>query len=145
MGFSMMLFRRDVLTAAIGGAAAWVGLRGGFGAAGSAAARSGHDALAAFCARLGCPEALGTACLQALPAEETAAQHLPRVILAQMRSTGGYGGSTAALRDWLRAQSRHDFAHGQIVYVDGWMLSRTETRVYALSTLLAREDRQPIG
>jgi hypothetical protein len=43
-----------------------------------------------------------------------------------------------ALRRSVGERSQDDFDHGRIVYVDGWMLSLTETRLYALSTSLAR-------
>jgi hypothetical protein len=39
-----------------------------------------------------------------------------------------------ALRRSVGERSKDDFGHGRIVYVDGWMLSLTETRLYALST-----------
>jgi hypothetical protein len=42
-----------------------------------------------------------------------------------------------ALLQAIRERSRVDFRVGKIVTVDGWMLSLTETRVYALAALLA--------
>lgn len=36
------------------------------------------------------------------------------------------------LRAWIDARVRADFAEGRIVRVEGWMLSETEARLYAL-------------
>jgi hypothetical protein len=44
--------------------------------------------------------------------------------------------STGALRTRLLAMQRDDFALERVVELDGWLLSRTEVRLYALATLL---------
>lgn len=44
--------------------------------------------------------------------------------------------SVKALRKTLAVQSRADFAEGQTVSVDGWLLSHTESRLYALTAVL---------
>jgi hypothetical protein len=44
--------------------------------------------------------------------------------------------STGALAQAIGQRSRDDFRDGRIVIVDGWMLSLTETRLYALATLM---------
>jgi hypothetical protein len=43
--------------------------------------------------------------------------------------------SPPELRAWLRRRQTHDFANGHIVKLDGWLLSRTEGRLCALSAL----------
>ena len=44
--------------------------------------------------------------------------------------------SDAELRDALADRIRQDFQHDRIVTVDGWVLSITETRLYALADLV---------
>lgn len=44
----------------------------------------------------------------------------------------------AALRDTLRARMRADFAAGRMDNVEGWMLARTEVRLYALCAMVHR-------
>jgi hypothetical protein len=36
---------------------------------------------------------------------------------------------------WLRARCRQDFARGDTVLIDGWVLARTECRLCALVAL----------
>jgi len=133
-----MLSRRKLIAVAAGAGAALLGWRAAFRAVGGAPPTPGCGALAAVCSDLGCPEPLAKACLRALPAVEASAGYLTRVILAEMSSAGRDCASAMALRHSLRDQSRYDFEHGRIATVDGWMLSLTETRLYALAALLPR-------
>jgi hypothetical protein len=41
----------------------------------------------------------------------------------------------AELRAWVRRRQAHDFATGNIVKLDGWLLSATEARLCALAAL----------
>jgi hypothetical protein len=43
--------------------------------------------------------------------------------------------NTIVLNDWIANQVRLDFGQGAVVSVDGWLLSLTEARVYALVAL----------
>jgi hypothetical protein len=104
-------------------------------------ATAGHDGLAALCSDLRCPGALGKSCLRALPAVGTSPEQLERLILADMPEAGNR--SAMGLRHYLRAQSRRDFRDGRIVTVGGWMLSLTETRLYALAALLTNASPRP--
>jgi hypothetical protein len=131
-----MLSRRNLIAAAAGAAAALLGGRASFRAVDGAPPTSGYGALAALCSGLGCPEPIGKACLRALPAREASAAYLTRVIFAESASAGRDCTSARALRHSLRDQSRHDFEHGRTATVDGWLLSLTETRLYALAALL---------
>lgn len=45
-------------------------------------------------------------------------------------------GDDAQVHDWLRGQVREDFAAGRTTTIDGWVLSRTEVRLYGLVTLV---------
>lgn len=40
------------------------------------------------------------------------------------------------LRDWLSLKQRRDFEHGQVVDVQGWILSETEVRLCALAAVV---------
>ena len=71
-------------------------------------------------------QALGEACLKALPAGQNSPERLEAEIAAAV------GAEASALRRRLAARVRRDLADGAIVNVDGWRLSSTETRLYAL-------------
>jgi hypothetical protein len=58
------------------------------------------------------------------------------MILEDVKAAGLDCSSASALAYAIRELSRDDFRRGRIVTVDGWMLSLTETRVYALAALL---------
>jgi len=100
--------------------------------------------LFAACSDLRCPEAIGTACLRALPAAEASRDVLASLIIQTTTPRIGDLNSSAEVHRLVRAQIRRDFRTGAMKNVDGWILSLTETRVYALSTLLARE-KSPIA
>ena len=48
--------------------------------------------------------------------------------------------SPEALRTELASRRRHDFWEGNIVIVDGWVLSRTEARACALTALIGNSS-----
>ncbi len=117
----------------------WFAALAPVGASDCAGETSEYGALTAFCVALNCPEAVGNACLRALPASDASPDHLARLILEGLSTTScGDCTSVAELRRSVRERSQDDFARDRIVYVDGWMLSLTETRIYALSALLTR-------
>ena len=139
-----MLSRRNLMTATIAAAAAWFGpsapMRVDSARADSECAEqtSGYGALAAFCSALHCPEAIAEACLRVLPPSEASPGHLARLILADLSTTScGDCTSASTLVRAVKERSQDDFGRGRIIFVEGWMLSQTETRVYALGGLLA--------
>ena len=76
--------------------------------------------------------ALGAACLKALPPGPAAAD-LAHAIL---RSVDGAGpGTRHEFKRRLANRITGDFAQGATVEADGWILSRTEARLYALAAL----------
>jgi hypothetical protein len=99
--------------------------------------KSDSDRFAALCTEWSHPGTIGRACLKALPAAEASIAALTRMILRDMQAEGRYGSSASTLADAIRERSRDDFRGGRIVSVDGWMLSLTETRVYALAALIS--------
>jgi hypothetical protein len=98
------------------------------------AAQSRPAALAALCADLPPTDALGRACQRALPGGVASAAPLAELILADLPIA-------QTLAAAVRQRSRDDFRDGRLVAVDGWMLSLTEARLYALATLRARPPR----
>jgi hypothetical protein len=102
---------------------------------GTARASSLEDALSRLCAQMRCPKTVGNACRAALPATETR-----RSLMASLFRDAGLSASEPlspnGLARRLREQSRDDFRAGRTVTVDGWILSLTETRLYALASLL---------
>lgn len=135
-----MLRRRSVIVAAISGAAAWLGGHVPLPATSRSPASLACDSegLLAWCLHLNHPQTVGKACLDALPAIETSIASLRRLILDGMWATGGDRLSSSSLAQTIRELVRNDFRGGQIVNVDGWMLSLTETRVYALAALVSQ-------
>jgi hypothetical protein len=138
-----MVSRRNLLTFTVSAAAVWFGRQAPSGASECAGETSEYGALAAYCSALHCPEAIADACQRALSASEASPDHLARLILADSSTTRcGDCTSVAALRRLVGERSQDDFDRGRIVYVDGWMLSLTETRLYALSASLAQKHSQ---
>jgi hypothetical protein len=124
--------RRCLIATAISGSAAWLGghtVRGG--------PTYSVSELIALCWDLCCPRTIGIACLLALPAPERTRPFLARAVLADVRPTGGNHPQPDMLARAISELSRTDFRDGRVVSVDGWVLSLTETRVYALAALLA--------
>lgn len=133
--------RRRLLAALIPGAITYACDRArplaSFGPA-AAAPQSAKDALPALCAASRCDRRIGSACLRALTARESSPDRLMRLILADLPKRGPDHWSPDALRLAVRTQSRADFRDGRIVAVDGWMLSLSEARLYALAELVAQ-------
>lgn len=73
--------------------------------------------------------AVGRAYLAAYPSEER--QSIVAGLESAAARIGKLRGET--LFDALKRASRADFAAGETVEVEGWILSRTEARVYALA------------
>jgi hypothetical protein len=133
-----LLFRRSVMAAAIAGGFAWLSERASF-FAGRRHIRAvpGSDALAVVCARLGSSPAIGEACLRALPGINSK-ESLARAILGDIVPVGKTFASGRTLAQAVRDRSRDDFQSGRIVTVNGWIFSMTETRLYALATMLSQ-------
>jgi hypothetical protein len=80
-------------------------------------------------------EALGCACLSALPEAERRRDRLSNILFhGALRGTKTIT-ARHNVRRLLAEQVRNDFATGAVLSVDHWLLSLTETRVYALSAL----------
>jgi hypothetical protein len=133
------LSRRDLLAAAVATCATCFGSRASSSDALGVPPET-HSLLAA-CSDLKCPDVIGMACLRALPATEASSAVLVSLI-AQCAAPQLRDLTSVAARRLVREQSRRDFRNGAVMSVDGWILSLTETRVYALTTLLAHEARQ---
>jgi hypothetical protein len=78
-------------------------------------------------------DVIGNACLSALPEAERKRDRLSNILLhGVLRGTITTGENVRRL---LAEQVRNDFATGAVLNVENWLLSLTETRVYALSAL----------
>ena len=95
-----------------------------------------HGELIALCSDLRCPKTVGKACLLAFSASESTRLSLARAILADVALARRNRSDSAVLAQAISERSRTDFRDGRVVTVDGWVLSLTETRVYALAALL---------
>lgn len=125
---------RRALIAAVTGAALCPGSHAGSAAA---ATEPGHAALAVVCAHLPRAATIGRTCRRALPPAVATPERLAGLILASLPAASDRT-SARALSRVLRARSRADFCEGRIVSVDGWLLSLTEVRLYALAMLLSQ-------
>ena len=134
--------RRSLIATAISGAVAWLGGHVSFLAARARCtySKAGYSELIAMCSDLRCPRMIGKACLLALPAPESTRTSLTRTILADVRAVGQSHSLRIVLAQAIRERSRADFREGKVVTVDGWILSLTETRVYALAALLPEPE-----
>ncbi len=79
--------------------------------------------------------AIGLACLKALPPNPSALQQLVNVMIASADCTAGVTKTKDVVRRCIDDRVRHDFAEGAVVNIDGWLLSSTEARLYALVAL----------
>lgn len=77
---------------------------------------------------------IGREYLLATPAEATTAR-LTALVVAAALPRGIRGATDAQLHAHLSARIRDDFAEERVVTVAGWILSRTEARLYALTSL----------
>ncbi|MCB1896077.1 MAG: hypothetical protein H6945_20865 [Zoogloeaceae bacterium] len=84
-------------------------------------------------------EAIGAAYLAAHPDERDRAElrrRIEREFVARRRTAGAQSAVSV-----LSALVRNEFREGRVVIVDGWMLSRSEARIYALAVLAAAPQR----
>lgn len=79
--------------------------------------------------------AIGAACLKALPPSDSALQQLTNTIVASVERNAEVMSTRQAVRHCIEDWVRRDFANGAIVSVEGWLLSATEARLYALVAL----------
>lgn len=101
--------------------------------------RSGYDTLELLASDFSCPATLGKACLEALPRTEGGKDSLIRSIMRDVALERSEASAPLQLGRKLRERSRADFKAGRTVTVDGWVLSLTETRFYALSALMVAD------
>ncbi len=79
------------------------------------------------------PNAIGLAYARRLPRDEISPQRLTSAIVARHGDDGLSFASMASLRASVGARIRRDFADGEVVSVDGWLLSVTEARLCAFA------------
>ena len=91
------------------------------------------DSLLAHINDLDAARILGWSYLAKHPAEADQRHLLDRVLGTGL--TPWSNPNASALRRHLALQQRQDFQNGATVTVDGWILSRTEARLYALCAL----------
>ena len=79
--------------------------------------------------------AIGNACLRTLPPKGNSAEQLANAILVAAEIDSQAAKTTQAIRDRISNRVRKDFAEDAVISVDGWVLSLTEARLYALAAL----------
>lgn len=132
---ALLWSRRELAFSALGaGLAMFLGSVPGLRAMARAHQVTVEDRLIAACRGLRCPRPIGVACRQAMDESASAASDLRDFMLADLASAGLDCSSLAALRRALRERSRQDFAAGRTRSIEGWVLSATEIRAYALAS-----------
>lgn len=81
------------------------------------------------------PIELGHACSKALCKETFGFDKLTDDIIMTVDFANMHHMSIEAVQERLVRRIRYEFAKAEVINVDGWMLSPTETRLYALATL----------
>jgi hypothetical protein len=127
--------RRDALAGGILGA---IAASGAGRVAAGAAARTIPDGslLYALFPDLRYARALCRACLRFFPTTVSADRLYAGIVPADRPDTENVA-KIAELRRSIRQRVRRDFAADETVQVDGWVLSITELRLYALAALIA--------
>ena len=92
--------------------------------------------LASLCTELNCSTSIAKACCEKLGVGEYTFLQLSTLILDDLSSNGMDCSSFSAIVGSLREKSRQDFARAETVSVDGWILSLTEARTYALTAFV---------
>jgi hypothetical protein len=90
--------------------------------------------LTAMIAELACAERLGHACVRGLASSGRSARELVEFLLADLGPATNYY-SVRQLKNAVRKRIRKDFEEHKIVVIDGWLLSLTETQLYAIAFL----------
>ena len=80
-------------------------------------------------------ERFGRAYLAAHPFEEDPDRLMQRLAAALESDEAEPPHGAEAMFMLLDRTVRRDYAHGEVIVVDGWLLSRSEARLYALSVL----------
>ena len=127
--------RRSLLGTAIKGAGAWLGSHVSLLTAQANYSMGGHAELVTLCSDLRCPKPIGEACRLALSPSESRPSSLVRAILGEIEWSER--SPPNGLAHALMKRSRTDFGERRVVSVNGWILSLTETRLYALAWLLS--------
>jgi hypothetical protein len=92
-----------------------------------------RDALVSLALEVRGAGALGTAYLEGSP-DEARPEALVSILLEGVPPPLAAARESLAPR--LHARHRRDFETGNVIEVDGWILGRTEARLYALASLL---------
>ena len=79
--------------------------------------------------------AIGAACLRSLPPNQSSLEQLTNAIITAAECDPETMKSKQAVRRHIANRVRHDFAEGAVVNIEGWLLSLTEARLYAMVAL----------
>ena len=95
------------------------------------------ERLAGLIAHRDSARVVGRAYLDEVPAESSVSRLVDRIVADLPEGRRSLrDASDADLRQLLAASIRADFEHDRIVEVEGWVLSPTEARLYALTALV---------
>jgi hypothetical protein len=94
-----------------------------------------HQALLALLDHPRDAHAVGLAYLRAMPPSERSAEYLVNAIVADASLIARTPLRLRIVGPLVNERMRQDFSEGAVVTVDGWILSVTEARLYALVAL----------
>ena len=80
---------------------------------------------------------IGTACLKLMVDEPNTPDHLVNAIVGAPECDHVTLRDAQALKQHISNRIRRDFTEGTVVNAEGWVLSVTEARLYALAALVA--------
>ena len=80
---------------------------------------------------------IGTACLKLMADEANTPEHLVNAIVGAPECDHETLRDAQALKQRISNRVRRDFTEGAVVNAEGWVLSVTEARLYALAALVA--------
>jgi len=128
---------RRTASAVLAGAIAWPYLGASAQQVPTEATNAAHDLLLSVFEDPKSACEIGTACLKLMVEGANAAEQLVNAIVGAPEYDHEVLCNTQALKQRITNRVRRDFTEGAVVNADGWVLSVTEARLYALAALVA--------
>ena len=128
---------RRTASVVLAGAIAWPCLGTSAQQVPTEATKTAHDLLLSVFEDPKYAYEIGTACLKLMAEGANTPEHLVNAIIGAPECDHEVLLTTPALKEHISNRVRRDFTEGAVVNADGWVLSVTEARLYALAALIA--------
>jgi hypothetical protein len=129
---------RRTASAVLAGAIAWPCLGASAQPAPTQATNVAHDLILSIFEDPKSACEIGAACLKLMVEGANTSEHLVNAIVGAPECDHEMLRNAQALKQRISNRVRRDFTEGAVVNADGWVLSVTEARLYALAALVAR-------